>query len=58
MRLPPGPLTLREALQYLALGRTRDETWVRRMIKRSQQRARACQICSVVVATFKRLMER
>ncbi len=58
MRLPSGPPSLSDALQYLALGRTRDATWVRRMIKRSQQRARACQICSVVVATFKRLMER
>lgn len=50
--------TLREALQYLALRGTRNERWVWRMIKRAQQHSVACHVCSAVVASIKRLMER
>lgn len=47
MRLPSGPPSLSDALQYLALRR-----------KRAQQRYWACRVYSVVVASIKRLMER
>lgn len=55
--MKPAPSTLRDALQYLAVRRERDERWTRKVIRRTQQREWACRVCSAVVASFKRLME-
>lgn len=39
------PLTLGDALQYLAVRRERDERWVKRVIRRAQQRYFAGRVC-------------
>jgi len=54
MKLTPPSPTLREALQYLALKRERDQQSVRQMTRRT----RLCQACRAAIETLRAALPR